>query len=125
MWTVPFKKKTVRYPTDARLYDRMRERLVKSARKNGIVLRQTYERISKKVLRCQSGYAKTNQFKRVRKSTRQLKTFLGRAVRDIERKITTSPPELQYLLELGKRLLTQQRTDKKKLYSIHEPRFFA
>lgn len=103
----------------------MRERLVKSARKNGIVLRQTYERISKKVLRCQSGYAKTNQFKRVRKSTRQLKTFLGRAVRDIERKITTSPPELQYLLELGKRLLTQQRTDKKKLYSIHEPRFFA
>lgn len=103
----------------------MRERLVKSARKNGIVLRQTYERISKKELRCQSGYAKTNQFKRVRKSTRQLKTFLGRAVRDIERKITTSPPELQYLLELGKRLLTQQRTDKKKLYSIHEPRFFA
>lgn len=27
--------KAVRYPTDARFYDRMRERLVKSARPNG------------------------------------------------------------------------------------------
>ena len=51
-------EKAVRYPTDARLYDRLRERLVKSARKNGIELRQTYERIGKKVLRSQSGYAK-------------------------------------------------------------------
>lgn len=41
-------EKAVRYPTDARLYDRLRERLVKSARKNGIELRQTYERIGKK-----------------------------------------------------------------------------
>ena len=32
-------EKAVRYPTDARLYDRMRERLVKSARKNGVELR--------------------------------------------------------------------------------------
>ncbi|WP_176012807.1 hypothetical protein [Victivallis sp. Marseille-Q1083] len=41
-------EKVVRYPTDARLYDRLRERLVKSAQKNGIELRQTYERIGKK-----------------------------------------------------------------------------
>ena len=34
-------EKAVRYPTDTRLYDRMRERLVKSARKNGVELRQT------------------------------------------------------------------------------------
>ncbi len=42
-------EKAVRCPADARLYDRLRERLVKSARKNGIELRQTYERIGKKV----------------------------------------------------------------------------
>ena len=58
-------EKAVRYPTDARLYDRLRERLVKSARKNGIELRQSYERIGKKVLRSQSGYAKANRFKSV------------------------------------------------------------
>jgi transposase IS4 family protein len=114
-------EKAVRYPTDARLYDRMRERLVKSARKNGVELRQTYERIDKKVLRSQSGYAKASQFKRARKATKQLKTFLGRVVRDIERKITAPDIELQHLLEMGNQLLAQKRTDKKKLYSIHEP----
>lgn len=65
--------------------------------------------------------AKANQFKRARKSAKQLKTFLGRVVRDIEREITTPDTELQHLLELGKRLLTQKRTGKQKLYSIHEP----
>lgn len=64
MWNSTVQEKAVRYPTDARLYDRMRERLVKSARKNGVELRQTYERVGKKVLRSQSGYAKANQFKR-------------------------------------------------------------
>ncbi len=114
-------EKAVRYPTDARLYDRMRERLVKSARKNGVELRQTYERIGKKVLRSQSGYAKASQFKRAAKATKQLKTYLGRVVRDIERKISSPDTELHQLLELGNRLLNQKRSDKKKLYSIHEP----
>lgn len=114
-------EKAVRYPTDARLYDRMRERLVKSARQNDVELRQTYDRISKKVLRSQSGYAKANQFKRARKATKRLKTFLGRVVRDIERKISHPDAELQRLIELGRRLLTQKKTDRNKLYSVHEP----
>jgi len=114
-------EKNVRYPTDARLYDRLRERLVKSARKNGIELRQTYQRVGKKVLRSQSGYAKANQFKRARKATKQLKTYLGRTIRDIERKATHPAPELTELLEQGHRLLTQKKNDKQKLYSVHEP----
>jgi IS5 family transposase len=36
-------EKNVRFPTDSRLYDRSRERLVKLAKERGIVLRQTYE----------------------------------------------------------------------------------
>jgi len=95
--------------------------LVKSARKNGIELRQTYERVGKKVLRSQSGYAKANQFKRARKATKQLKTYLGRIVRDIERKVAHPAPELAELLRQGHRFLTQKKTDKQKLYSVHEP----
>jgi IS5 family transposase len=37
--------KAVRYPTDARLYNRARERLVKEARKCGIQIKQSYERV--------------------------------------------------------------------------------
>ncbi len=40
-------EKDIRFPTDARLYDRACERLVKEAKKGGIHLRQTYSRLSK------------------------------------------------------------------------------
>ncbi len=37
--------KAVRFPTDARLYNRARERLVKAARQSGIQIKQSYERV--------------------------------------------------------------------------------
>jgi hypothetical protein len=36
---------TLVFPTDARLYDRARERLVKTARKQGLRIKQSYERV--------------------------------------------------------------------------------
>ncbi|MRR59331.1 MAG: IS5 family transposase, partial [Deltaproteobacteria bacterium] len=114
-------EKHVRYPTDARLYDRCRERLVEAARDRGIELRQTYTRKGKKALRKQSGYAHAQQFKRARKETRALKTYLGRVARDIERKAIIIDKDLQDLLDLTYRLLSQSKHDKNKLYSIHEP----
>jgi transposase, IS5 family len=50
-------EKYIRFPTDARLYDRMRERLVKQAEKEALKLRQTYKRVGKQVLFQQSRYA--------------------------------------------------------------------
>jgi len=114
-------EKHVRYPTDARSYDRMRERLVAAARERGIELRQTYRRKGKQALRKQSGYAHAKQYKRARRQTRVLKTYLGRVSRDIERKAEVIDDELQGLLDLSSRLLAQERDDRHKLYSIHEP----
>jgi transposase, IS5 family len=93
-------EKHVRYPTDARLYDRCRERLVEAAKERGIELRQTYTRKGKKALRKQSGYAHAQQFKRARRETRVLKTYLGRVARDIARKARAIDHELQDLLDL-------------------------
>lgn len=42
-----FQKKDIRFPTDARLYDRARQRLVTEAKSNGNVLRQNYNRNSR------------------------------------------------------------------------------
>src|ERR1039457_7698471 len=75
--------KHIRHPTDARLYDRARERLVKAARQDGVTLRQNYNRVAKRALRRQSGYARAQQFARARRETKKLKTMLGRVVRDI------------------------------------------
>lgn len=115
-------EKNIRFPTDSRLYHRMLSRLVKASRARGIPLRQSYVRLSKNALFMQSRYASARQMKRAVKQTKKLKTMLGRVYRDIERKMGDDPDaELLKLLGLADRLLKQKRTDKNKLYSIHEP----
>jgi IS5 family transposase len=113
--------KEIRYPTDSRLYDRMRERLVKEAEKEGIELRQSYRFVGKKAYHRQSGYGRAKQYKRAGKETRKLKTYLGRVARDIERKTEGNNESVNELLRMSKRLLAQGRHDKKKLYSVHAP----
>jgi IS5 family transposase len=114
-------EKEVRFPTDARLYDRARQRLVNCAKERGIQLRQNYNRKSKHLLCQQSRYAHAKQMKRAQRCTRKLKTYLGRVIRDIERALPEPDAQLQSLLDIGTQIFHQQRHDKKKIYSVHEP----
>jgi len=66
--------KAVRYPTDVRLYHRCRERLVKTARREGLTVKQSYRHVGKRLLLQSSGYAR--QMKRARACTRKLRTQL-------------------------------------------------
>lgn len=59
--------------------------------------------------------------KRAKGCTRKLKTYLGRVIRDIERNCHEPDPQLQSLLDIGSRILKQQRHDKNNIYSVHEP----
>ena len=77
--------KAVRFPTDARLYDRTRERLVKAARKAGLKIKQSYERVGRRLLMQQSRYAHARQPKRAQACTRKLHTNLGRVIREVGR----------------------------------------
>ncbi len=114
-------EKAIAFPTDARLYHKMRIVLVREAATRGIELRQNYNRLSKQALSKQSGYARARQMKRARKMTRKLKTYLGRVYRDILRKAPAADPALQKQLQLAKRLLAQHRSSNNKLYSVHAP----
>ncbi|MDL2268839.1 IS5 family transposase, partial [Desulfosarcina sp. OttesenSCG-928-G17] len=114
-------EKHIRFPTDSRLYDRARARLVAAAKKRGIVLRQNYNKLSRKAFVQQSRYARAKQMKRARREQRRLKTFLGRVLRDIQRKVTNPDAELKQLLDIASRIFNQQRKDKNKVYSVHEP----
>jgi transposase, IS5 family len=114
-------EKNVRFPTDSRLYDRSRERLVSLAKERGLELRQTYERVSKKGLRKQSGYVKASQFKRAKKETKKLKTYLGRVIRDIKRKTEVIDLVLEQELFIAEKIFLQKKDDKNKVYSVHEP----
>lgn len=114
-------EKHIRFPTDPRLYARMRERLVMAARREGLKLRQSYVRVGKRLLAQQSRYAHAKQWRRARRCTRRLRTILGRVIRDIERKLPDPGEETGDLLALARRLHVQERHDKGKLYSVHAP----
>lgn len=114
-------EKHIRHPTDPRLYDRMRERLVAAARGEGVALRQSYVRVGKRLLAQQSRYAHAKQWRRARGCTRKLRTILGRVIRDIERKLPDPGEEMGDLLALAKRLYRQKRRDKGKLHGVHAP----
>ncbi len=113
--------KAITHPTDSKLLNRSREHLVGLAKKEGICLRQSYQRKGPQAALKAGRYAHAQQFKRMRKSIKTLKTYLGRVVRDIERKTNIITPELKDALTQAKRLLKQQRSDSHKLYSLHEP----
>jgi IS5 family transposase len=113
--------KAIRFPTDARLYNRCRERLVKMARQQGLVIKQSYEHVGRRLLMQSSRYAHARQMKRARACTRKLRTQLGRVMREIERQVTEPTDKLAKLLETARLIHAQQRHDKNKVYSVHEP----
>src|SRR5262249_24860598 len=117
--------KNVTFPTDAKLINRAREKLVKLAKKLGVDLRQSYVRVGKLALIKHQRYAHAKQFKRANKALRKLKTYLGRTIRDIARKIEGESglkAMFARLLHLAGRVLDQTRYQRgPKVYSLHAP----
>jgi IS5 family transposase len=117
--------KNVAFPTDAKLMHRAREKLVTLAKAKGVELRQSYLRVGKYALIKHQRYAHAKQFKRAGKMKRKLKTYLGRVVRDIERKIKGDEAlqtVFRPLLWRATRVMTQRPRDGgKHIYALHAP----
>jgi IS5 family transposase len=117
--------KNITFPTDAKLLNRAREKLVKLAKKCGVDLRQSYTRVGKFELVQHQRYAHAKQFKRANRALRKLKTYLGRVIRDIARKIDGDPgleTAFAHLLSLARRVRAQERGQRgPKVYSLHAP----
>ena len=118
-------EKAIAFPTDSKLYNRARERLVRLAKAHQIPLRQSYVRVGPRLLFKNNRYGHARQLRRQRRTTAKLKTVLGRVYRDIERRLDEQPASVQAAfaesMTLTKRLLDQQRHDKNKLYALHAP----
>jgi IS5 family transposase len=119
-------EKNIAHPTDARLYETARRKLVGLAGEARIGLRQNYNRLAPRLAGQVGRYAHARQFKRMRKALRRLKGYTGRVLRDIERQRDRVPEgtlkvRLEEMVALVNRLLAQKPKDKRKLYSLHEP----
>ena len=118
--------KNITFPTDAKLANRAREKLVRLAKYKGVRLRQSYTRVGKFALIKHQRYAHAKQFKRANRMFRKLKTYLGRVIRDITRKIADKPwldQKFQPLLNLARRVHAQERGQRgPKIYAEQGPR---
>jgi IS5 family transposase len=104
-------EKNISYPTDAKLYKRGIETLVRMAKTHNIPLRQSYSKLSKRALFKANRYLHVRQMRRAKKQIKKLRTFLGCVFRDIQRKIEGNM-ELEFyfseILKIIQKLLNQK-----------------
>jgi len=115
-------EKNITFPTDDKLYKSIIKKCLKIAEREEIELRQNYRRTIKKLSYQQRFKKSIKQRHLAKKAAKRIKTIAGRLVRDLLRKLTPSQLKRNSTqTELYKRVLSQKREDKNKVYSLHEP----
>jgi IS5 family transposase len=114
-------EKNITYPTDSKLLYTAICKLGQAAKAYGVTVRQSYIRVGKRAATKAGRYAHAQQFKRMRRQLRRLRTWVGRLIRDIRRKASDVPDDLELILARAERIRNQQSQDSHKLYSWHEP----
>jgi transposase, IS5 family len=97
-------EKAIAFPTDARLYHRARQALVRVARYCHFKLCQSFIRLGKRALVNQGRYGAARQLKRARRETRKLRTYLGRVLRNVERGKLKLAPKPQQVVNVARRI---------------------
>jgi IS5 family transposase len=113
-------EKNITYPTDDKLYKKIIDKCIKIAEQENVELRQKYPRVLKLLSIAQRFRNHPKNKVKARKADKKVKTIAGRLVRDLERKLTANSGH-QNTIILFKKVLSQQRKDSNKIYSIHEP----
>lgn len=80
-------EKAVAHPTDSRLLETARAKLVDAAKDAGIELKQTFAKEGQHLSFKAGRYAHARQFKRMRAMIKRQRTVVGRLVREVERKV--------------------------------------
>ncbi len=120
-WRRRFPEKAIAYPTDSRLLEVARKKLVLLAKRHGIALRQSYARQGPALSRKAGRYAHARQFKRMRRVLRRQRTVLGRVQRKLDQVNTGVRERIAVWLERAQQVHAQRPKDKQKLYALHAP----
>ncbi len=113
--------KAIAHPTDSRLLNKAHEQLVDAAQDAGITLCQSYARVGKAAEHQAGRYAHPRQYQRMQREIRRLRTWLGRVIRDVQRRGGEITGALKTSIEIAQRLYEQRRDSRSKLYALHAP----
>lgn len=112
----------ITFPTDAKLRKKVIDRCNKIAKEENITQRQTYVRVSKELVRQTYNSKHPKRMKKAKKANKKLQTISLRLIRELERNFNESQKEMyQKQLDFYKKVVTQKRQDKDKVYSLHKP----
>lgn len=115
-------EKNITFPTDTKLEKKIIEKCREIAKREGFKLRQSYVRTIPQLMIDQRFREHPRRRKKARQAARSIHTIAGRMVRDVERKLPTHrQSEYFHDLLIFNMILAQQKSDKGKIYSIHEP----
>lgn len=123
-------EKAIAHPTDSRLLEAARVKLVQAAKAAGIALKQTFAKEGEQLSRQAGRYAHARQFKRMRRAIKRQRTIVGRLVREIDRKASAMGQAvrdtLHEVLAKAQRIAAQSAQRKTvngqpKLYAWHAP----
>jgi transposase, IS5 family len=96
--------------------------VIKIASDENLPQRQTYKRVSKQLFRDTYNGNHPKRAKKAKVSMRKLKTIAKRLLRELERTMSEEHKrKYQERLQILNKVMTQQRKDKNKIYSIHKP----
>jgi IS5 family transposase len=113
-------EKNITYPTDAKLHKKIIDKCRQIAADEQLAVRQSYRYTLKKLSRDQRFANHPKNKAKAKRANRRIKTIAGRLVRELERNLPAGTRHAGNLA-LYKRVLAQQRTDRDKIYSLHEP----
>lgn len=120
-------EKNITFPTDVKLHRKIIAQCGKIAKKEGVKQRQSYKRKVKNLTMLQRFRNHPKNKKKAEAAAKKIKTIAGRLVRELERKLITEEQKLRYKekLALFNKILNQKKSDKDKIYSIHEPEVYC
>lgn len=115
-------EKNITYPTDAKLLIKVIKLCNKIAERENLNQRQNYKRTVKKLLLKQRFAHHPKRRKEAKAALRKLKTIAGRLVRELERELgEIALGVYSEQLKNCNKIISQKKTDKNKIYSLHEP----
>ena len=115
-------EKNVTFPTDTKLHAKIIQKCVKIADEIGLPLRRSYRRTLPQLLKTAWGGRSPAARKAAKKAKKKIKTIAGALVRELKREFYPHETKLyQRRIELFERVLAQEKNDKNKVYSLHEP----
>ena len=114
-------EKNITFPTDRKLTEKVIEHCKRIAKKEDIKLTRTFGREIRKLKQQLRFARKPKNLLRHKKAQRRLHRIAFKIYQDLVKQLNPIPKSYQKELDVLYRVLTQQRDDTNKVYSIHEP----